>query len=76
MKITMEVEVLEVGPGENVMILSSGFPGHKIAVATDCAYRLSSWYPEENQILQMRELDKRMKEDTDLPKIQEVLQNG
>jgi len=75
MRVMMEVERLEVGAGENVLIFSSGSPGAKIAVAEDCAYHLSAWYPTEQQINQMIELDKRMKEDRDVEKIKEKLIN-
>jgi hypothetical protein len=61
MKVMMEVECFEVGAGENVFIFSSGFPGVKIAVNEDCAYNLSVWYPTEQEINQMAELDKKTK---------------
>lgn len=76
MKITMEVDSYEVGPGENVLIFPSGFEGQKIAVNEDCAYNLSAWYPTKEQIEEIIELDKQMKDGSYQQRIMEKLKNG
>lgn len=58
-KITFEVDVYHVGKGEKIMIFPSGYEGIKIAVSEDPAYNVSAWYPTEEQIQEIKELDKK-----------------
>lgn len=63
MKRTIEVEVYLQPYGEYVMVIPSGFVGHKIAIAEDPAYNLSIWYPTEEELKTIIETDERVRKE-------------